>query len=62
VLYTQRDYLRALLDAVDQAGDDAALSTRIVERFPGFAGSEFQLAMTAKNRAALVASSADGKG
>ena len=53
VLYTQRDYLRALLEAIDGGGDDAAVKARMVERFPAFAGAGFQLAMTVQNRAAL---------
>jgi hypothetical protein len=54
LLYAQRDYLRRLLDAVDAPIDAEAFLARMKAGSPGFGGEGFQLAMTAKNREALL--------
>ena len=53
LLYAQRGYLRELIAIVDSNKNDDGARAAMIERFPGYGGRDFQLAMTLQNRKAL---------
>src|SRR5262245_54883473 len=53
LLYAQLGYLREFIAIVDSNKNDDGARAAMIERFPGYGGRDFQLAMTLQNRKAL---------